>query len=697
MMNLRRTTCYRFRYLCSHFLWTILPSSRALPLLLSSPTSNGSTSPYFREVTEWLNQQKMTWNEIHQTDFQTSNRILSLGASKIALHLLPIPTKQSECVSPTLTKQMTDASIAGQLSWAPHTIIHLHQDVWLDKLEIVQCRLLAKLGRTPHRIFARKTIAKRINSVTAMAFLQQHHLWGPTKAKYYYGLFAITTQEQVAVATFSARRNILRNGVPHKSHELVRYCAKRDGTVVGGISKLLQAFIVDQQPDDIVTLVDRDWGPGSGWHPLGFQTVQIMHPLVMLTSPKDGLRRHIVGAGIQEGSKTGRLGIPESIMEELDKLQCPHEAFQQLVSQEMYPVHDTGVERLMMLVNTSTRDSTKELWKTSVPTYSQTYYSGNSGVAALLKQAEQECPPLDSQLERDSMASWRAASGSLSTLVFSAPSSLDPNAIVQVQERLHGWRTVSLIGGVTKSIYHGVYKANKDGTVDSGSNVIEYIRTVVTLALSVLEGRARDIPSTVRFLHFGLGAGTLQRLISHYLPESQHVTIELDTGVVAAASILPTSQNMCIQIGDALAYKRADSDPPFDCICIDIFGADNLLPPEFYSTDFLQRLRDDALGSEGVIVHNFHLGGDKHARQLEDAEVTYATSFKSCYRVHSLDSKPRAGNAILMASKFELNEGMLQIAAQRTQRRWSLGFNASLRLKTLQLVSPPTDTHGGCT
>ena len=696
MMNVRRNTCYR--YLCSHFLWTVLPSAKALQLpLVVSPASFGSSSPFFQEVTEWLDRQKMPWNEIHQTDFPTKNRILSLGDAKIALHLLPIPTKPSECVPPTLTKQMTDASISGQLSWAPHTIIHLHQDVWLDKQDIVQCRLLAKLGRTPFRIFARKTIAKRIDAVTAMAFLQQHHLWGPTKAKYYYGLFAIKTQEQVAVATFSARRNILRKGLPHKSHELVRYCAKRDGTVVGGISKLLQAFIVDQQPDDIVTLVDRDWGPGSGWHPLGFQTVQIMHPLVMLTSPKDGLRRYIVGAGIQEGSKTGRLGIPVPLMKGLDMLQCPNETFQRLVSQELYPVHDTGVERLMMLVNTSTRDSTKELWRMSVPTYSPTYYSENSGVAALLKQAEQECPPLDSQLERDSMASWRAASGSVSTLVFSAPSSLDPNAIVKVQERLHGWRTVSLVGGMTKSIYHGVYKANKDGTVDFGTNVIEYIRTIVTIALSVLESRARDIPSTVRFLHLGLGAGTLQRLISHYLPESQHVTIELDTGVVAAAGILPTSQNMCIQSGDALAYQRADSDPPFDCICIDVFGADNVLPPAFYSAEFLHRLRDDVLGPEGVVVHNFHLGGDKHARQQEDAEASYATSFKSCYRVHSLDSKPRAGNSILMASKFELSESMLQISAQRMQRRWSLGFNASLRLKTLQLVSPPTDTHNSCT
>ena len=159
---------------------------------------------------------------------------------------------------------------------------------------------------------------------------------------------------------------------------------------------MIHLFVAQNSPDDIVTLVDRDWGSGSGWHKLGFETVNLMPPLVMAVSPKDGQRRHLVGAGIREG--TGRLGLPMPVLEELDLIHDPMEAFQYLSFHEFYPVHDAGVERLMMLVANSEASkgrklsSTTHLWRLSNPCYGQAYYSGNSGIAALLREAEGEGP-----------------------------------------------------------------------------------------------------------------------------------------------------------------------------------------------------------------------------------------------------------------------------------------------------------------
>ena len=113
----------------------------------------------------------------------------------VLLHLLPSPSCSKECVSPILTKQMTDSFSL--------PIIHLHQDVWRAKQDIVCNRLLMRLGRTNSRIFARKTTVKRINGDVARCFLQEHHLWSATKAKHNYGLFDSVTNELVAVATFS--------------------------------------------------------------------------------------------------------------------------------------------------------------------------------------------------------------------------------------------------------------------------------------------------------------------------------------------------------------------------------------------------------------------------------------------------------------------------------------------------------------
>ena len=295
-------------------------------------------------------------------------------------------------------KKMTDCS--------DEPIIHLHEDVWKSKPGIVRSRLLTRLGRTEARIFARKTTSRRINSDAARSFLEEHHLWSSTKAKHSYGLFA-ADNELVAVATFSKGRTVMRDGIPHKSHELLRFCTRRDETVVGGITKLIKAFVIDQKPDDIITVVDRDWGSASGWHSLGFETVHIMSPLIMVVAAEDGVRRHLVGAGIQHGSsnKNGaRLGLLSHILTELSSITNAVQALECLARHSLYPVYDTGVERLMMLLPNSEASrrvgdtkSGLELWEKSVPSYASSYYSSNSGIAALLKSIEE----MDSQAHNE--------------------------------------------------------------------------------------------------------------------------------------------------------------------------------------------------------------------------------------------------------------------------------------------------------
>lgn len=361
------------------------------------PFCQAFASPFAREVTKWLNEMAISWKEATELDeslMQTGlprdngSMLLTLGSSskkdRLLLHCLPSPQTANGCISPTLTRRMTNAACDDGL-----TIIHLHEDVWRQKGDVVRARLLVRV-RGGRRIFARKTTVSRITAKTALPFLQYHHLWSAVRSKYYYGL-KDSTNELVAVASFSARRNVKRKGVMHRSHELIRYCSQRDTTVVGGITKLIQKFVVDQKPDDIVTVIDRDWGGGSGWHAIGFETVHIMPPLTMVVD-SSGIRRHLVGSGIQHGNTTtnGRLGLPSYVLQELSQLSSASRAFRCLTRHGLYPVHDAGVERLMMLVPESKaareHDSAcTELWNESEPSYATTYYSENSGIAALLK------------------------------------------------------------------------------------------------------------------------------------------------------------------------------------------------------------------------------------------------------------------------------------------------------------------------
>jgi len=366
----------------------------------------------------------------------------------LLLHLIATPHSLNDCpVDPHFQRTLTDHLAQSSLD-KKKKIIHLHQDIWLAKPQIVQSRLRTQfLNRQPptknntsitiERIFARKTIAKRINATQAISFLQEHHLWGATKAKYYYGLFhpqqrplisdatQQAQQELVAVATFSNRRKVLRgcepgnqsSGILHSSHELLRFCTKRECHVVGGISKLIKYFVRQQNHpvDDLSTLVDRDWGDGSAsWHQVGFATVRVFDSLVMIVSPNEpGIRRHLIGKGISNSDSTdeskGRLGLPLNVLEELDQLghdsdsSSPaqlaynhQQALRILVRHGYFPVYDSGVERLFMVMNSqsldngteqTTSDKVLNLWRNSVPAHTTEHHSDNSGVRYLLKCA----------------------------------------------------------------------------------------------------------------------------------------------------------------------------------------------------------------------------------------------------------------------------------------------------------------------
>lgn len=208
----------------------------------------------------------------------------------------------------------------------------------------------------------------------------------------------------MATATFSPRRHVMRGGARHRSHELIRYCSR--GNVVGGISKLMCRFCSDVGVDDVVTCVDRDWGGAGGWEKIGFESVQVLPPMVAVVRRRDGERRCLLGAGVkflEEGGKVVndiRLGVPEAIMKELEEVEDEAGAVECLESHDYVPVYDMGVERLILLIRGSKMEahnkldrtswpvlSAKQVWKHSTPTFPDTYYSSNRGVQMLLEGA----------------------------------------------------------------------------------------------------------------------------------------------------------------------------------------------------------------------------------------------------------------------------------------------------------------------
>ncbi|MBR0533867.1 MAG: hypothetical protein IJK19_04155 [Bacteroidales bacterium] len=164
--------------------------------------------------------------------------------------------------------------------------IYLYEDRWRTSGQYIRERILAHLG-IYRKVFARKCDIKRIDAVSAAAFLDCHHSYGTAKAKYKYGMFL--GSELVAVSLFSSPRTIPRDiegrQVPLRSFEWVRYASLSGSRISGGMSRMLARFVEDTNPDEVMTYADLEWSDGSVYSRMGFHEAGLREPVTFWVNP----------------------------------------------------------------------------------------------------------------------------------------------------------------------------------------------------------------------------------------------------------------------------------------------------------------------------------------------------------------------------------------------------------------------------
>lgn len=149
-------------------------------------------------------------------------------------------------------------------------LIHIFEDEWMFKKEIVKSRLNAILGLTENKIYARKCDVKEVASIEAMDFLDKNHLQGKCRGQFYYGLYY--NNELVSLMTFGRMRQQRKYHDDYENKwELLRFCNKLNTSVVGGASKLLNYFIKNVNPTEIISYADKRWSDGNLYYMLGFE------------------------------------------------------------------------------------------------------------------------------------------------------------------------------------------------------------------------------------------------------------------------------------------------------------------------------------------------------------------------------------------------------------------------------------------
>jgi len=200
----------------------------------------------------------------------TGCRTALVRDKNLAFHLLPVPFAGLQDISPTFFQEKS-------LEYTRQGIqpVHLWQDCWIRKNEIVRSRI-AVLSGSCVRIHARRTEVRRITKDIMSGFFAANHLQSFVNGRYNYGLYL--DEQLVAAASFSAGRKMARNGVVCRSFELLRYANLLHHRVTGGLGKLVAHFIKDVNPDDIMTYADLDWASGKGYRALNFEQIAITPP-----------------------------------------------------------------------------------------------------------------------------------------------------------------------------------------------------------------------------------------------------------------------------------------------------------------------------------------------------------------------------------------------------------------------------------
>jgi hypothetical protein len=167
-------------------------------------------------------------------------------------------------------------------------IVHIWEDDWLYKNDIVKSIILNKIGSIKDKIYARKCIIKEVDNKSVREFLSKNHLQGFVGSKIKIGLYY--NDELVSLMTFGALRKSLGSKSTENKWELLRFCNKINNVVIGGASKLFKHFIDNYVFEEITSFCDNSRSDGNLYEKLGFRFKYLSIPGYYYII--DGIRKH---------------------------------------------------------------------------------------------------------------------------------------------------------------------------------------------------------------------------------------------------------------------------------------------------------------------------------------------------------------------------------------------------------------------
>ena len=150
-------------------------------------------------------------------------------------------------------------------------LVHVFEDEWIYKKDIVKSRLKNLLGIYDKTVFARKCEVREVSSSESMKFQEENHIQGAIGAKVHLGLFC--ESQLISLMTFGKSR-FSKNA----EWELLRFCNKLGYHIPGAAGKLLKHFERNWNPKSLISYADRRWSMGKLYEALGFKLDHVSGP-----------------------------------------------------------------------------------------------------------------------------------------------------------------------------------------------------------------------------------------------------------------------------------------------------------------------------------------------------------------------------------------------------------------------------------
>lgn len=188
-------------------------------------------------------------------------------------------------------------------------LIHIFEDEWIYKRDIVEGRVRSLLGKNEYRIHGRKCIVKEIGRKDADEFLDSCHIQGKCVSEVNMGLYY--EGKLLSVMTFGKPRF-------DKTHrwELLRFATMPNYTVTGGAGKLLTAFRRIHKNEGIISYADRRWSNGALYEALGFRLLRESSPSYWYV--KNDMRFH--RTRFQKHKLQGQLAVYDAGLSEYENM-----------------------------------------------------------------------------------------------------------------------------------------------------------------------------------------------------------------------------------------------------------------------------------------------------------------------------------------------------------------------------------------